>query len=69
MNDFIKLHYANTQEEICIRKEKIYRFKESEIVKNISPEKCTQIFLSENYEDWIKVSETVDEIMEMLEHE
>ena len=69
MNDFIKLHKAVSKEKICIRKKDIHSFEESIIGTAKDFEECTQIFLSEDEELWFKVTETVDEIMEILEHE
>lgn len=69
MNDFIKLTYAKSKEKICIRRADICNFKEDLIMEDDTPLKCVKIYLSQDDEKWIKVSETVDEIMEMLEHE
>ena len=71
MNDFIKLTYVKSKERICIRRADICKFKEDLIMKNVddTPLKCVKVYLSQDDKNWIKVSETVDEIMEMLEHE
>ena len=71
MNDFIKLTYVKSEERICIRKADICKFEESSIMENIddTPLKCVKVYLLHDDENWMKVSETVDEILEMLNHE
>ncbi|MCI5722384.1 MAG: hypothetical protein MR283_00055 [Erysipelotrichaceae bacterium] len=69
MNDFIKLTYVKSKEMICVRRADICKFKEDSIMEDDTPLKCVKVYLSQDDENWIKVSETVDEIMEMLEHE
>ena len=68
MNDFIKLNYIGNEGKLCVRKKDISKFEEAIFDENTKPKKGTLIFLNDG-ENWVKVSETVDEIMEMLEHE
>ena len=69
MNDFIKLTLKNEENRICVRKQDIYGFEEATIGnKNTGIKKCTKIYLSRTLDEWIKVEESIDEIMEMLEY-
>ncbi len=62
--------YIGNEGKLCVRKEDIYRFEESTIGnKNTGIKKCTKIYLSITLDEWIKVEESIDEIMEMLEYD
>ena len=62
MNDFIKLTLIKSTNHICVKKQDICSFEE-DVFNN---KKCTNVYLSKDRLKWIKVKETVDEIMEML---
>ena len=73
MNDFMKLTGIKNGKTVCVRKTDIVMVREDMYTGRYEGEEyeksCTIVYLSEDRENWIKVQESADKIMEMIKDE